>query len=298
MKSLITAGTAALALSCSAPALDIAQYIDVLTIRAKQSYGMELDNSPAEFDFTEISLLAFITDPIELGNDWSAIAYLDFRASNMSFDGNPLIGTFADDLETDLFRVGLPFIVYHAEESSPWTYGAWVSPAISSDFDHIDSDDIFVDAAIAVAYQFNDCLAIGAGIYAADIGRDAEFFPGVGFAWTPTDDWLVTFYGPRFIARREFNERHRLGVEVSTNGGTWNIDADNNSLKLNLRSWRAGLYYRYNFTGNLWLEASAGFTFANKLDLDTRGGTELFQNSLGEADSAPFAALAFTVNRW
>lgn len=277
---------------------DISRYIDALSLRAKYSSGMDLDNSPAEFDFTEISLLAFITKPIRLGGNWSAIAYLDFRASKLDFDGSPLIGTVVDDLETDLYRVGLPFALYHNAPGSRWTYGAWVSPAISSDFDHIDSEDFFLDAAVAVAYQVNEKLVVGAGVYASDTLEDASIYPGIGFAWTPNDDWLLTFYGPRFIARRDINDRNQIGCEVSSNGGTWNIDAKNISTKLNLRSWRTGIYYRYNITGELWLQAAAGYTFANKLDLQTRGGVDLFPTQLGDASGAPYAFVGLSVARW
>lgn len=277
---------------------DISQFIDVLTVRAKYSSGMDLDNSPAEFDFTELDLLAFVTQPIKLGGDWSGIAYLDFRASRFEFDGDPLIGPVVNDLESDLYRVGLPIVLYHNAPGSRWTYGAWISPALSSDFDHINSDDFFLDAAVAVAYQVNERLVVGGGIYASDTLEDSYVIPGVGFAWTPNDDWLVSFYGPRFVARRDINQSNQLGFEVSTNGGTWNVDSNNNSLKLNLRSWRTGLFYRYNITGELWLQAAVGYTFANKLDLQTRDGVDLFPNQLGEAGGSPYAFIGLSVARW
>lgn len=277
---------------------DVSRFIDTFTLRASQTYGVEIDNSDAEFDFSEISLTTFVTKPISLGGDWSFISYLDFSASRFDFDDNPLVENFSSDLESDLFRVGLPFAVYHASSDSRWTYGAWVSPAISSDFDDIGSDDFFLDAALMTAYQMTECFVLGAGIYASDILDDPFVIPGIGFVWTPTDDWLVSYYGPRFVARYDINQANQIGWEVATNGGNWNIDANDESLKVNFRSWRTGLYYRYNLTGEVWLQAAAGMTFANKYELQDRGGDELFSNELGEAEAAPYAFLGLSVARW
>lgn len=284
--------------SQGAAPLDISQYIDALSVKARSSFGMELDNSQAEFDFSELSLTTFLSKPIQLGGDWSAIAYLDFRASQFDFDGNPLAGAFNDDLETNLYHIGIPFAIYHSTSGSRWTYGAWINPSISSDFDHLNSDDFFLDGAIATAYQVNDCLTIGFGVYASDVIEDPFVIPGAGFVWVPNEDWLVSYYGPRFVARRQINDRNQIGLEISTNGGNWNFDANNQSLKLNFRSWRSGLYYRYNITGELWLEAAAGYTFANKLELLDRDGSDPFGNLLGEAGGSPYAYIGMNVARW
>lgn len=289
---------AALAFQTTAQAIDIARYLNAATFEASHSYGMELDRSAAEFEFSELSLFAFLSKPVDLGGDWSAISYLDFRASRINIDGNPLIGGLADDIETDLFRVGVPFMVYHSSDTSRWTYGAWISPAISSDFDHVNSEDFFLDGAIAAAYQVNDCLLVGAGVYVSDALDDIGAIPGVGFVWTPTEDWLISYYGPRFIARYELNDRNQIGLEVASNGGVWNIDGNDRSLKLNLNSWRSGLYYRYNLAGELWIEAGGGMTFANDLELQTRDGLGLFENQLGKAESAPYAYIGLSMARW
>ncbi len=288
----------ALALSSSVSAVDISQYIDALTLRATSSSGMDLENSPVEFDYTEVSLLAFITKPIDLGGNWTAISYVNLETSKFNFDGNALIGAFGDDLESDLYRVGIPFVIAHFHESSRWTYGAWINPEISSDFKHIDGDDFYVSGAIAAGYKVNECFTIGGGIYVSDIFHDVWAIPGIGFAWVPNEDWLIAYYGPRFVARYDINERNQVGLEVANNGGVWNIDANNNSLEIDYQSWRSGLYYRYNLTGELWLEAAAGFTFANEFDLNTRGGTELFPNRLGKAETGTYGFIGLSVARW
>ncbi|MGB6223424.1 DUF6268 family outer membrane beta-barrel protein [Haloferula sp.] len=277
---------------------DISRFIDVLNFRAVYSSGMELDNSPVEFDFTELSLAAFLTKPLKLGGDWSAIAYLNFEASQFEFDGNPPIGTVIDDIESDLYRIGVPIVVLNTSANSPWSYGAWISPSISSDFDHVDSDDFFLDVAIAAAYQVNDKLLVGGGVFASDILHDPFVIPGIGFVWTPREDWLVSFYGPRFVARRDINDRNQIGFEITNNGGLWNIDSGNASRRLDFSSWRSGLYYRYNVAGEIWLHAAAGFTFANELQVQTRDGTDLFPNQLGDADPSPYVSLGISLARW
>ena len=298
MKSILSTGAAALALASTVSAVDISEYIDALTLKATYSSGMDLDNSPTEFDFTDLSLTAFLTKPIDLGGDWSFITYVDLSASSFDFERSPLIGSFTDDLDSDLYSVGLPFVIYNSVEGSRWSYGVWINPSISSDFQHIDGDDFFVGGAIAAGYQVNECFTIGGGVYFSDIFHDIGVIPGIGFVWAPTEDWVITYYGPRFVARYDLNDRNQIGLEVSYNGGDWNIDADNNSLQIDYSSWRTGLYYRYNVTGQVWLEAAAGFTFANEFNLQTRGGTELFQNRLGDAESGVYGSLGVSVARW
>ncbi|MEM1083633.1 MAG: DUF6268 family outer membrane beta-barrel protein [Verrucomicrobiota bacterium] len=276
----------------------IADFIDATTLSGRQVGGMDLDNSPADFDFTEYRFTSFFTKPINLWGDWQLMPWLDLRASQFDFGGNPLIGSLRDDIETDLFHIGLPMALYHFSEGSRWAYGAFVNPTLSSDFDHVNSDDFFLDAALAFAYQWNDCLWVGAGIYVGDMLDDPFFIGGAGFIWVPDDNWLVSFYGPRFVARRDLGERHQLGFEVSTNGGDWNVDAGNISSKVEFNSWRGGLFYRYNLTGELWLKLGGGMTFGNELNFSTREGTGLFQNRLGEADAAPYAFVSLSMARW
>lgn len=286
---------AAVLLTLPASAIDITEYVDPTYLSLHSSFGMEFDRSPAKVDFTELRAFSFYHKPIHLGGDWDLISYIDFRTASTNLKGNPLIGILSDDIQTDLTRLSVPVAAYHSSDSSRWMYGAWSSLALATDFQHITSDDIFLDFAVGAAYKVNDCLIIGAGAYVSDTLNDPSFIGGVGFFWVPNEDWMISFYGPRFVARWQFAERTQLVYEVATNGGMWNIDANSLSLKYNLQSWRTGLILRHLVWDKLWLEAGAGVTFANKLELQTPGGTSLYNNRIGDLGSSPYAYIGCSI---
>ncbi len=286
------------------PRLDISKFIDATTFGATASHGMDFNElTRGDVDFSEARLWTFLSKPIDLGGDWSLLPSLNYTFSRLETDVSPLTpGPLPPRFDESLHEVSLPTIFYHSSRGSRWYYGAYVEPAIRSDFSSVDSRDFFLSAALAAAYQVNDCLVVGFGVYASDITNDPFLVAGPGFVWTPTPDWLVTYYGPKFIARREFGERHRLGFEAAWNGGQWNVDTPgffgSQSAKLDYSSIRAGFYWKYNLVSELWLELGAGMTFGNELRLESPGGRDQYPLAYGEMDGAPYVSLGLSVNRW
>jgi hypothetical protein len=172
---------------------------------------------------------------------------------------------------------------------------------IRSDLGTVDSRDFFLAAAIGSGYRFSDNFMLGLGVYASDLTNAPLFMPAPVFAWTPTEDWLISFYGPRFIARRELGPNVRLGFEASWNGGSWNVDSPTplqDSVRVDMRSFRTGFFYRQRLIGELWGEIGAGYSFANELKVNSPGGRDLFPTAYGSADSAPYFSLGLSLNRW
>jgi len=278
------------------PSFDLLSYIDATTAQAVYSPGMDFDNGNGELDQLRLGLRSFLSQPVRFGGDWYFVPYFRYNYQDLDVGTRPAP---LDDYGSDLHQFALDLAVVRFDADSPWIYGAFVEPALFSDLSAVGSDDFFLAGAVALGYRFNDCFTLGVGLYGNDLTRDPFIIGGPGFVWTPTPDWLITYYGPRFLARREFGDATRLGFELSTNGGQWNTETGPISTKLELRSWRAGLYWRQRLgEGPVWLTLSAGYTFANEIELSTPGGTELFQNNTGELDGAPYVALGISVNRW
>lgn len=293
--------TLAIIAACTLPsaALDISKYIDVLSFRTTHSSGMDFDGvTPGDIDYTQSSLFALLGKAGDSdGLMW--VPALNYEYSSIDINAYPFgVGPLAPKFDDGLHQISLPNFLIYSSPNSNWFHGAYIAPAIYSDFDRIDSRDFFLSAAIGSGYQFNDCLTVGFGVYASDITNDPFLVAAPVFFWTPTEDWLVGYYGPRFVARHDLNDNHVIGLEAAWNGGSWSVDAFNTDMRLDMNSIRAGLYYKYRLAGETWLELGAGYTFANEITLNTPGGTNLFPVTLGDLESAPYVSLGITVNRW
>lgn len=275
--------------------LDIAQYIDASRIQASYTAGMGFDGRPGEVNYFNASLSSFLCAPTPLGENLTLFNYFTYGVSDVDVDPYTVRGqALAWDFDL-LHRVSFPTALLYHESGSRWFHGLYLEPALRTDFNHVSGDDFFLSAALASAYQVNDRLVIGLGVYGSDLTNDPFLIAGPGFVWIPNDDWLVTYYGPRFLARRKLGANDTLALEIANHGGYWNVEQFGSSTKVDLRSWRAGLLYRHRLAGELWLEVGAGYTLGNKFTLSTPGGRDLFESDL---DSAPYGFLALSMKRW
>ncbi|MGE9271537.1 MAG: DUF6268 family outer membrane beta-barrel protein, partial [Verrucomicrobiales bacterium] len=201
-------------------------------------------------------------------------------------------------LPISLHELTLPNFLLYQPEGSRWFHGFYNNLGLRSDFESIDSRDFFLSAAIGSGYQFNETFILGFGVYASDITNEPWLVPAPVFVWMPTPEWLVTYYGPKFIARKEFGDNTRFGFEASWNGGSWNIDTVGGSLNLDVSSLRTGLFWKQRIHKELWAEIGAGLTLANELTVTSPGGRDLFPNTYGTMDAAPYVSLGISVNRW
>jgi|GEM_PF-6591374 len=278
--------------------IDIAQYINASQLKATYIWPMDFDRGPGDVSAFSTEVGTFLGAPLKFGEKLTFVSYFNYAATELDIDGYPLgVGPGAGRYDL-LHRFSLMTALVYNQPGSRWYHGLYVEPSLRTDFEHVDGDDFFLSFAIASAYQVSDDLVIGAGVYGSDLLHDPWFIAGPGFVWTPGDDWFISYYGPRFVTKRLINDRNELAFEVANTGSYWNVDTFNASTKLDLRSWRAGLLYRYRLAGELWLELGAGYTLGNKLSLSTPGGLGLFESTLGQLDPSPYAFLGLTMKRW
>ncbi len=279
--------------------LDVTEFIDVLSTRVTHTAGMDFDGpTRGDVDFTTASVFALLGN-VELAPGWNWVPALRYQFSSLDMNALPFgANPAAPRLDQGLHGIALDSFLIHAPDGSRWLHGAYLSAGLNSDFSVLDSRDISLAAAIGSGYRFSDELLVGFGVYGSNLLNDPFIVPAPVFFWEPGEDWLVSYYGPRFIARREIGDNIRFGFEAGWNGGWWGIDAFNAESRLEVDSIRAGLYYRHRIAGDAWVEIGAGYTFANEVKIYSPGGRDLFPGIMGEADPAPYVTVGFSVHRW
>lgn len=274
---------------------DLAKLLNVAAVKYVGSFGMDFDNSVGQIDAQALQASAFLSKPLDLPAGWQLVPQFSYEAMLLETDGvvpSFLIG------DEDLHEIELSLFLLRMEDTSPWIYGAWVNPSLSTDFQGVGSDDLFLDLAGAVGYRFSDRFIGGIGIGALNLTGDTAIYPGAGFFWTPTDETLVALYGPNFRATHEINPKWRVGLEVRPNGGIWNIDGFLGSTHLDYSSFRAGLTSAHHLTGDLWLSFGGGFTFANSINVTSTDGSKIFQNQLDDLDSGIYGFVGLDLKSW
>jgi len=286
------------ATSAQAEMLDLTRLVPAGSARFESTFGLDFDGpTPGEVDISSLSLFTRF-NPVMLGDGLQWLPTLSYEITSFDFEARPFgLAPGAPDLEDPMHRISFAnYFLWQPDDH--WFHGLLISPEIRSSFDHLNSRDVSLSAALGSGYRFNERLIIGLGIYAEDIGNDPWFIAGPAFLWNPCEKWSVSFFGPRFTARHHFSQDSNLAFEAGWNGGQWSIDAFGQDAKLDLDSTRAGLVYRHRIHDGWWLEAAAGMTFSNDLRVMSAGGRDLFPAVMGETGAAPYVRLGVSLMKW
>ncbi len=286
-----------LAAALCQPALsfDALKQLASTRIDAYGSTGMDFENGAGEVETFTFSARSFLSEPISLGGDWSLIPAFVYEATLLRYDDTPAGFPVRDE---DLHSIQLPVYALKYSEDSPWIFGAYLRLGLSTDFDHIDSDDLFIDIGAGVGYRFNDKFTAGIGAVVLDTFGDDTLIPGPAFLWEPCEHISFSLIGPIFLATWQAGEDWRISLDARYTGGTWNIDSNDRSRALTFRSYRAGLHVQRRLWDQWWLEGGAGITFANKVELKTRNGRGLFEPALDRLDEGYYGYLAIKKDIW
>ena len=268
---------------------------DAFRVDGYGAFGMEFDKSLGELDLWQFELQSFLSKPINFGPGLSLLPTFRYEATFLRYDGTLPGFPLGDE---DLHSIELPLYLIHTTPSSPWICGAYLRPALSTDFDHIDEDDIFVDAAIGAGYKFSDSFYLGGGLAIEDAFGNEELIPGIAFLWAPTEELTFQLLGPVFQAVWKPTADWKFSVDVRAAGGAWNIDDNNQSRTIDFTSYRAGLHVHRRLMDTWWLEGGAGLTFANEMDLKTPSGLGLNEAILGDMDEGVYGYLAVRKEVW
>ena len=278
---------------------NFADIIDVLSIRTVHTAGMEFNElTRGEADFTNTGALALLGRS-EFGNGWQWFPAFKYQFSRLDLDARPFgLNPAAPSLDRDLHQFTLHNFLLNASSDSRWIHGAYLGAGIQSDLSRVGGRDVNLAAAFGSGYRFTDRFMLGLGVYGSNLLNDPFIVPAPVFFWLPAEDWLISYYGPRFVARREIGDDIQVGIEAGWNGGWWGIDSFGSDSRLEVDSIRAGIYYRQRIAGDAWIELGAGYTFANEIKIFSPGGRDLYPAALGETDPAPYVSLGFSLHRW
>lgn len=268
---------------------------DTFRVSGYGAFDMEFDKSLGELDVWQVELQSFLSKPISFGNGLTFLPTFRYEGTFLRYDGTLPGFPLKDE---DLHSLELPLYLIHTTPSSPWICGAYLRPALSTDFQHVDSDDIFVDAAIGAGYKFSNSFYLGGGLAIQDAFGNEELIPGIAFLWTPREDITLQLLGPVFTAEWKATPDWKLSVDVRAAGGAWNIDDNHQSRTIDFTSYRAGLHVHRRLMDTWWLEGGAGITFANEMDLKTSSGLGLNEAVLGDLDEGVYGYLAVRKEVW
>lgn len=219
------------------------------------------------------------------------------NSSNSISAGLRYQGTWVDSSigDFDLHDIRLAVTWLHRSSGSKWSWIGEVAPGLMSDFNSINGDDVSINWLLGVRCQVSDKFAWVAGAGSDPSTGDTSVVPTIGFQWLATDDIYVSLIGATFTATWQPCDDWLLRVGAWASGGVWNVDVAGNSLNLNLTSYRAGVGIEHRLKDNMWLTLWAGATLANKVEVETSGGSRIFSD---DAEDGWFVNLGLRVAAW
>ncbi len=178
----------------------------------------------------------------------------------------------------DLHRFSISSSLTYNLPSSSWSFFGNFSRDLSSDLTSINSDDLQISARLAAAYQFSNKFSLNFGISRNTNFGEARYLPSLGFKWTPNDQWALSLYGPFLTLSHRPTDNLIVRAQAFPSGGNWNIEQNDKSLDLGLRSYNVGVSLEYKLRNGLWLSAFAGTSLLNQLQIEDNGRTIAEEN--------------------
>jgi hypothetical protein len=287
------AATAALA--SGAPTLDVMDGTNDLIVpsyRAGMYYNAETDlDQGGTYSYSQFTLRTPLTKAIALGQDVNFFASLNYDMTLLDVDVPALVPL----QDADLHTLSIPLSILKRSEGSPWTWLARVDPGISTDFDSFNGHDVRLGARAGAGYTFSKNFTLTAGVGTSEAYGDYLVLPLVGFDWSVNDRLFVSLSGTRLSAAYQPSDDWIVRSAVYLSGGVWNVQVEDDSRELTLRSMHAGVGVDRRLADKLWLTAWTGYSFANKIDVSTNNSGTVYES---HADPAWFAYLGLRLAAW
>jgi len=291
--ALCLAATATLA--SGAPTLDVMDGTNDLIVPSYRTgiyFNAEADlDEGGSFSYSQFTLRAPLNKPIALGPDLNFFASLNYDLTLLDADVPALVPLEDADLHT----LTIPLSILKRSEGSPWSWLVRVDPGISTDFNRFNGHDIRFGARAGAGYTFSKNLTLTAGLGTSEAYGDFLVLPLVGFDWSVSDSVFVSLSGTRLSAAYQPSDDWILRSAVYLSGGVWNVQVEDDSRDLTLRSIHAGVGVERRLAEKLWLTAWTGYSFANKIDVSTNNSGTVYDS---HADPAWFTYLGLRLAAW
>ena len=258
-----------------------------------QTGEADMDDGEGSFSVSRFQLFSALSRPISPADGWFVVPFFDYRFTDLNIDDAPADYPIDDE---DLHSLTLSSFIVSMRENSRWIHMGWVRAELATDFEHVNDDDFTFDLAAGSGYRFNEKFTLGAGASVMNLNGDVKVYPGINFDWIVNDQFRLGLYGPSFIAAWSPTEEWLVSFREDPLGGVWNVAGENGeSRAIDYTSFRLGLYLSRRLTGNLWITAGGGAVVGNQLDYTTTGGDELVER---DADATFFGSIGLRLKAW
>lgn len=229
-------------------------------------FDSDFDSLPGEMNMSSLSLWAPIA-PINRG-DLHVITFLGYRATQ--FDTS--IDNMLSDDTLHTFRLPVLFL---KDVSQEWIWGGMVMPGFSGELSN--SDNFSISGAIGAGRAFSPNFKLLAGVYYFNGFGEDYIIPGAVFTWRPTPKWEAYFFGPIGGVSYSINECWMASLIGEYDSATWHVDADDEyqARDTYYRTIRAGLKIEGRLSNYLWAYATAGYSFAKRLEIEDTDNNSL-----------------------
>ena len=182
-----------------------------------------------------------------------------------------------------LHRADLRASLIYRPEGSPWMGFLAGGPALATDGETINSDDVLWTAIFGLGYRFSDTFTLLAGGFFSQEFGEPRLLGAPGFVWTPSEEWAASLIGPRFRVAYAPSSDWRIALEAKPDGGRWSIDTPEGSeAYLDRGAARAGLRIERRISAQGWLHFGAGWMFARELRVESSSGRELYDSDVDD----------------
>jgi Domain of unknown function (DUF6268) len=208
-----------------------------------------------------------------------------------SLDTNQILGMDRLDLST----VELQFTGSHFPASdSGWMGLGILSPGLTTDFNHLSSNDLTFSILGVMGYQFTPQFTLAGSAYVNYSINQTTAIPGVGIIWRPQDSLIVQLTPPVAAIGWTPTKDWTFSISAYPSGGAWDVDREgkiNNVESVKLEGWRTGLGVEHQIGEHFKITTQVGVNLAGKLELRDNSDHLLLNKNL---NSSPFGLLGIS----
>lgn len=287
------AGTSSVATTSTSSSAVGLPAINAAALRFTYADDMDLDDDDGSLSVSRLQLFSVLSKPLTPLEGLTIIPAFEYKLTSLDFDG---VSSAVPIRDEDLHSINLSALAISMRDDTPWMWTAFAQTKMNTDFQHVDGDDFTFDVAGGVGYRFSKSFVLGLGAAVANLNAHEQFYVGPNFDWVVNDSLRVGAYGSMFLATYKITDDWLLNLRGESGGGLWNItDEGGKSRAIDLTTYNLSLIASRRLTGNLWLNAGAGFTFANEIRLTRTSGDKIYTEDL---DSGLFGTVSLTMLTW
>lgn len=241
--------------------------------RAEYDYfsQVNLDQSNGSYEMQSTSFMSPVYGKKTDGYTFGLGLGMEYTDLNIESSPSPLLES------QGLYRFGASINGLIRSNNPRWSTLISLNPSLATDTRSISSKDLRIIAIGGALYQASPDLQWFFGAVYQNNFDGIPFFPGIGFNWQATENFQITFMGPRLNLFYDLHDDWRLNAFASFRSRNWNIDSTPSSTNLQIVTARAGVAIQHQLAEKFVIYSETGLTFNNSIEATTTGGSRLFK---------------------